>query len=120
MSHTSPSEPPIDLQVLPDLTGCDDAMRDEFLADFRVTASESRDMLRQAMDAGDAAALASAAHRIKSSARYMGAMPLGQMSERLEQAGERADLDGARALLAQWHSEWQRVDGFIAGHLGLG
>lgn len=118
MSHTPPNEPPIDLQVLPDLTGCDDAMRDEFLADFRGTAGEAEAALLLALQQGDIAALASAAHRVKSSARYMGAMPLGQLSEQLEQASDRADLDAVVTLLPQWQREWQRVDGFIAEHLG--
>ncbi|MDT7836244.1 Hpt domain-containing protein [Aquabacterium sp. OR-4] len=105
--------------MLPELTGCDDEMRDEFLSDFRATLGEARSELLAALQAAQAGVLASAAHRVKSSARYMGAMPLGQLCEQLEQAGDRADLAAARGLLAQWQAESLRVEGFIASHLGL-
>lgn len=114
---TDPAHPPVDFTVLPGLTGCDDAMLEEFLEDFLLIAADADEALRHADAAGDLLALRHAAHRIKSSSRYIGAERLGDLADELELAAEREESARCTALLPKWRVEWQAVDAFINAYL---
>ena len=117
MNPSAPAGPPVDLRVLPELTGCGEDMLSEFLQDFLEVADTAVADMAIALQAEDLAGLREAAHRVKSSARYIGATALGQLSEAIEYAAR--DGQGARAteLLSAWQAEFLRVDDFIAGVL---
>ena len=66
-----------------------------FLEDCPVRVEE----IRAAIDAGDAAALTSAAHALKGSAAYLSAGVLRACAADLERAGRERRLDAAPALL---------------------
>jgi two-component system sensor histidine kinase/response regulator len=110
-----PDLPPIDLDVLPDLTGCDDAMTRVFLADFVPVLQQER--LALAAAGSQLPAIEAVAHRIKSAARYVGAMALGEVSEHLEQAAVAGDGLACGALLPAWHRACDSAEAFICAWL---
>ena len=105
--------PAIDSSVLdPWLAGDDDARRD-LLAKFSLTASESRRDIETAMAAGDLAALAAAAHRLKGSALAVGARALGDAAKTLEQAAKAGDRASCQDGLGPLAVEVQRAQAEI-------
>ena len=113
----SETPPPVDLTVLPELTGCEIEMLGEFLQDFRQIGQETAEQLQEALALGDGERLKQVAHRVKSSARYIGALRLGDWSEQLEHGAQAGQLAQAPALLQQWLAEWRLVDQFLQTHL---
>jgi HPt (histidine-containing phosphotransfer) domain-containing protein len=65
--------------------------------------------MRHAATQDDAKTLASAAHRLKSSSANVGAMQLAAMCLQTEKLGRDSRVDGAAALVADMHAEFQRV-----------
>jgi PAS domain S-box-containing protein len=99
------SSRPVELGVLAALVGNDLAAINRILGVFRDTLPEIAAELRRACEAGDPEGVRAAAHRLKSSARSIGALRLGQACadlERAARAGEAAQLAG---LLAAFDAE---------------
>jgi signal transduction histidine kinase/DNA-binding response OmpR family regulator len=93
----------IDPAVLDPWLQGDEAARRDLLTKFSRSASESRHDIETAMAAGDLAALAAAAHRLKGSALAVGARALGdaaQVLERAAKAGDRATCQDGLGPLA--------------------
>ncbi|HEU0234330.1 MAG TPA: PAS domain S-box protein [Gallionella sp.] len=107
---------PVDVNVLKALIGDDEAMVGEFLHDFRLSAARIAVELRTACAAGQAAAAGAQAHKLKSSARSVGALALGELCAQMEQAGKAGDTETLAALLPRFEQELLGVEGFIAGH----
>ena len=80
-----------DVRALEELVGDEPALVLEILAYFDEVAAGIRGELLQAAGAGDAAEAGMLAHRLKSSARSVGAVRLGQVCGRLEE-----DVDAGR------------------------
>jgi len=76
-----------------------------FLADSR----ERLGSLREALDAGDAATFAKAAHSFKGSCINIGAPLLGVLCLEAEQLGRSGDLSGAPELIGRIESEFEQV-----------
>jgi signal transduction histidine kinase/CheY-like chemotaxis protein/HPt (histidine-containing phosphotransfer) domain-containing protein len=76
----------LNLQVLRDLVGDDEALIDELRVDFMQQCRADGGALHQAVLAGERLKIQAIAHRLKSAARSVGAMALGSLCERLEQA----------------------------------
>lgn len=79
---------PLDLQVLRDLVGDDESILEEFIQSFQSSSHELVQRLRQAAEAGNWREVSEAAHSLKSSARSMGALALGERCRELERATE--------------------------------
>ena len=126
MSDLSHLPPPsltteaVDLAVLPELTGCDDAVRDEFLRDFLPVLRSEVQAMADALSPPDCAAVEAVAHRLKSAARYVGAIGLGDLSERVELVSQGGDVVACQALHGPWLAECQRVEHFLRGLPGVG
>ena len=86
----SVTQKPVDVKVLEQLVGDDPAVIGEFLQDFRVSATKIGTELGAACVAGDAAAAGAAAHKLKSAARSVGALGLGELCAEMERPGKRA------------------------------
>ena len=56
------------------------------------------------------------AYKLKSSARSVGALALGELCAGMEQAGKAGDTEALAALLPKFAQELLSVEGFIAGH----
>lgn len=102
---------PVDLGVLPALTGCDEAMLAEFLEDFLAVTTQGLQEMELADRRGDARALGQIAHRLKSSARQVGALELGRLAELIERQVE-AGVP-TTPLMARWRLEWHQVEAFV-------
>ncbi len=70
--------------------------------------------LRNAMAAGDAVSVQRAAHTLKSSLRFFGAVHAADLAWQLEQAGKGQDLVAAESLLQQLAEQMEQVDRVIA------
>jgi len=104
---------PVDVSILEQLVGNDPAVISEFLQDFQVSARKTADELRAACQAGDAKTAGSIAHKLKSSARSVGALQLGELCAQMEQAGKAGDMTRLNELLPSFESESAAVDKYI-------
>jgi len=89
----------VDINVLKALVGDDAAVIREFLHDFRISTATIAAELRAACQLGQATAAGAAAHKLKSSARSVGALALGEPCAEMEQAGKSGDNATLAALL---------------------
>ena len=103
----------LDVSVLEALVGNEPHVIKEFLRDFRVSAGEAALQLRVACQARQAAVVEAVAHRLKSSARSVGALALGELCAALEQAGQLASLEALADLWPRFEAEMAAVDEFL-------
>jgi signal transduction histidine kinase/CheY-like chemotaxis protein/HPt (histidine-containing phosphotransfer) domain-containing protein len=100
IQEASPA-PPVDIGVLVSLVGNDPTVLRDILADFRDSKQLIAAEFRSACEAGLPAAAGAAAHKLKSSARAIGARALGELCESIElaaAAGDRIKLAEQRRL----------------------
>jgi signal transduction histidine kinase/DNA-binding response OmpR family regulator len=105
--------PAIDRAVLDPWLQDDEAARRDLLAKFSRSASDSRHDIEMAMAAGDLAALAAAAHRLKGSALAVGARALGDAAQTLERAAKAGDRATCQDGLGPLAVEVQRAQAEI-------
>jgi len=112
------SVPALQIAILASLVGDDPAVLREFLADFRASAAALSAEIAQAERNGDLAQVGALAHRLKSSARSVGAVPLGDVCAELEKAGKL----GHAAMVAERRLAFDAlratVDAEIEAYLG--
>jgi PAS domain S-box-containing protein len=106
---------PVDVKVLKTLVGDDKTIIAEFLHDFRISAGRIAAELRTAYTRGDTMATGAAAHKLKSSARSVGAMALGEVCAEMELAGKAGNAGALAALLPVFKGELARVEDFLDG-----
>ena len=95
------------------LVGNDPEVISEFLRDFRASSDRIAAELRSACQAGQAQAAGAAAHKLKSSARSVGALALGELCAEMERAGKAGDMQALNALLPRFEAELGAVDTYI-------
>jgi len=105
--------PAIDRAVLDPWLQGDETARRDLLAKFSGSATESRHDIETAMAAGDLAALAAAAHRLKGSALAVGARALGDAAQTLERAAKAGDRATCQDGLGPLAVEVQRAQAEI-------
>ena len=110
---------PVDVTVLHTLVGDDPAMIREFLQDFRSSAAQTAVELKAACADGKAAQVSALAHKLKSSARAVGALALGDRCAELEQVGKTGQVEALRVLLPRFEAEMAAVDAYLLSK-GLG
>ena len=106
----------VDVSVLKALVGDDPAVIREFLHDFRVSAAKTAAELKVACENGQAAQAGALAHKLKSSARSVGALALGELCADMEQAGKAGDTKTLAELLTRFEQELESVEGFLEGY----
>ncbi|MDP6343751.1 MAG: PAS-domain containing protein [Alphaproteobacteria bacterium] len=84
-------EPPVDLNAIKELIGDDDEMAREVLQDFVAPAADNVSEILASWRQQDAAAVGAGAHKLKSSARTIGAHVMADLCFDLEQAGKAGD-----------------------------
>ncbi|MFZ1546616.1 MAG: ATP-binding protein [Candidatus Nitrotoga sp.] len=104
---------PVDVSVLEGLVGKDPAVISELLLDFRSSSAKIAAELRTACQAGQVAAVSAAAHKLKSSARSVGALALGELCAEMEQAGKAGDTKALAVLLPRFEAEMVIVDKYL-------
>ncbi len=103
----------LDVRVLEALIGDDPEVIDEFLQDFRASANTAARKMRAACLARQAQVVESLAHQLKSSARSVGALGLGELCARLEAAGQAGEHETLTALWPKFETELAAVDEFL-------
>jgi signal transduction histidine kinase/CheY-like chemotaxis protein/HPt (histidine-containing phosphotransfer) domain-containing protein len=103
----------VDIQVLAGLVGNDPGVILGFLQDFRSNAARIARQLRAACAHGDPSATSDQAHQLKSSARTVGALALGELCAQIELAGKAGNLDALAVLLPTFDQEFAEVDAFL-------
>ncbi len=111
----SPSTP-LDVNVLKGLVGNDAAVIRRFLSDFHSSAAGMATALRNACESGQAAEAGAIAHKLKSSARSVGALRLGDLCAEMEQAGKTADVKALTELLDKFEQELADVEQYLGNY----
>ena len=104
---------PLDVSVLKALVGDDPAVIREFLHDFRTSATQIAMELRDACEHGQAVQAGALAHKLKSSARAVGALALGEICAEMEQAGKAGQVQALTALLSRFEAEMAVVNAYL-------
>lgn len=104
---------PVDIRVLQALVGDDPAIIQEFLSDFRTSAQAIHDQLHMAYQQHQLDQVKAAAHKLKSSARSVGAQILGEWCENIEQAAKNHDKQSVASLLPPFDAELQAVKHYL-------
>ena len=90
-NSTGDAEEPIDSTALTDVFGDDPELFKEILGEFVAPARENIDEIKSAWTSRSAGEVKAAAHKLKSSARTVGAMQLAELCLALETAGRESD-----------------------------
>ncbi|MCP4284072.1 MAG: response regulator [Gammaproteobacteria bacterium] len=107
---SEPRQPPIDVKLLTEILGTDDAkVRNDMLRMFAQHFTGMLDELRTAIDTGDRSSMREAAHATKSAAASAAAMDLRQLLENLEHDADSADRDHIDAIVEDVETEFRRV-----------
>jgi two-component system sensor histidine kinase/response regulator len=105
---------PVDVSILKNIVGDDAATLREVLQDFSVSAAKIVVELRAACASRQPAMAGAAAHKLKSSARAVGALALGELCERIERAGKAGDGAAIYEQLPAFDNEMSAVDAALA------
>ncbi len=108
---------PMDLSVLTTLLGDDPVLIHEVLRDFVASTESMAAELSAACGTGRAADAVAIAHKLKSSARTVGALRLGDLCAAIEAAGAAADGAQLSTLRPQFEAEMAALDGCLRSML---
>ncbi|MHB1677118.1 MAG: ATP-binding protein [Sulfuriferula sp.] len=100
----------VDVRVLKALIGDDPMAVREFLHDFLISATRIAAELRIACVAGQATVIGAAAHKLKSSARSVGALALGDLCDELEVFGRVGDKMAIMQSMIQFDIVFAKVE----------
>jgi PAS domain S-box-containing protein len=103
----------VDLSVLVSLIGSKGSVIAEVLHTFHSSATLCVSDIRSGTATGDARQVAAAAHKMKSGARFIGALLLGDLCEAIEQKAETGATGELAALLPRFEAEVDAVLCFI-------
>ncbi len=104
---------PIDPNALKEVFGDDDETFKEILEDFLQPAIANGEEIKSALNERSADGVARAAHKLKSSARSVGANDLADLCELLEAAGNNDDWETIDAAAPRLEGSLERVAQFI-------
>ena len=109
----APAHAVVDVTVLAALVGDDLEVIREFLNDFRTSAQKAAAEIRRGFQAGQVSAVGAVSHKLKSSARSVGALALGELCAQMEDASKTGQLEALRPLVAKFETEMMAVDAFL-------
>jgi HPt (histidine-containing phosphotransfer) domain-containing protein len=113
VGDAAPACLPLDVRVLESLIGNDADTVNQFVADFHSSAAQMTAELLRAYAAGQTSHVQAQAHKLKSSARAVGALQLGELCAVMECAGKAKDAQALAALMPAFEREAARVSCFI-------
>lgn len=108
-----PYKPVLDLSVLKGLIGDDEALVHEFLSAYSTTAQRLGSELQHASAINDITRVGAIAHKLKSSSRSVGALPLGDVCCELENACHAGDHAGMAQYIAELEIAIKAVEASI-------
>jgi HPt (histidine-containing phosphotransfer) domain-containing protein len=103
----------LDVSALKALIGDNESAIREVLREFAEHSASIVAELRAACRARQPAVARAAAHKLKSSARAIGALVLGELCADLERAGEAADIATLTEKLPLFDKEMTAVDSYL-------
>lgn len=103
----------LDIAVLKKLIGDDPILIQKFLLDFRLDARKIADQLQLSIGAGRFDQIKAAAHKLKSSARAVGALALGEWCAQIEVAAKNCEAGKLAVLLPHFEAELTDVEAYI-------
>lgn len=104
----------VDISVLAALVGDSPEIISDFLQDFQRSAVKIAMELKSAYATGQAAQVGMLAHKLKSSARSVGAQRLAELCAAIEQAGKTNQPEVLAVLLPQFEKEMDAVDDYLS------
>ncbi|MEI6987076.1 MAG: response regulator [Rhodospirillaceae bacterium] len=104
---------PVDARVLKELVGDNPAVISKLLHSFRATTLKIGAEIEAAISDGRTHETGAAAHKLKSSARSVGALRLGELCEQIEQAGKAGDKAMLAVLLPRFKEEMAVVENHL-------
>jgi len=104
--------------ILGQLVGDNPAMHRRLLEKFLLQAQRQVQALCAARDSAELAPIQEVAHALKSAARTVGALRLGEHCQELEQAARDSDAANCQALLGELTEVFEQTQTAIAAHLG--
>jgi PAS domain S-box-containing protein len=103
----------VDVSVLESIIGSDPVVVLEFLNDFRISATKIAAKLKTACADRQPVQAGEQAHKLKSSARTVGALALGELCAEMETAGKASSNETLALLLPMFEQELDAVHIFI-------
>ncbi|NWF37090.1 PAS domain S-box protein [Mariprofundus sp. KV] len=108
----------VDATVLPKLLGSDDPKTVAgFFASFLSSSEKTVVEIGTAFASQNAMEIGQLAHKLKSSAKTVGAMPLADCCLALEQAGKAGDIDGVADRMDEFQSLYQSTTDWIKAYM---
>jgi PAS domain S-box-containing protein len=104
---------PVDVSILEALVGNDPEIISDFLQDFNRSATQITAELTTACASGQAEQASAAAHKLKSSARSVGALVLAELCEEIEQAAKASKLEVLAVLVLRFEAEMAAVKTYL-------
>lgn len=108
------SAAPVNIKMLESLVGNDPVVIADFLQDFRQSAAHIASQLIAALQAGQTPQACAQAHKLKSSARIVGALELGSLCEQIELAGKQDELATLQRLRHEFEAQHNLVQQYLA------
>lgn len=108
---------PLEVSVLAALVGDDPDVIKDFLFLFRSSANQISSEIKAAYAAGQTAQVGALAHKLKSSARSVGAHKLDELCTEIEQAGKLCQIELLATLLPRFELEMAIVDEYLDAFL---
>jgi two-component system, sensor histidine kinase and response regulator len=103
----------VDRAVLEGLVGTDQVIIQAILRDFVDSAGQAKAELARAYTARRLEEAGALAHKLKSSARAVGALKLGDLCAAIEDAGRAGNSIALAGLMSQFEFEMKVVDGYL-------
>ncbi len=113
-------DPPIDLERAVREFDADREFLRELVGGFLNNVREQVELLRAAMEKGDAETVRREAHSIKGGAANICAESLSLAAWKLETAGKSGSLDNGREMLGELQHEFCRLEGYVRDELDGG
>ena len=85
----------------------------EMLQDFRVSAEKIATEIQAAYQTEQWTIVGATAHKLKSSARSVGALALGELCADIERAGKASDVTALKELLPRFNTEMAIVAAYL-------
>ncbi len=114
MSEKPAEKQLIDINILRELVGDDQEVITDILQEFLVSGRKIATELNEAYKATQYDQVCITAHKLKSSARYIGALRLGKLCEQIEHCGEKGGDAQLNELLARFKEEMAAVENYLA------
>lgn len=107
----------IDLNVLRELVDDDQETMTEILQEFITSEAQIAAELQAACEAAQYEQVSGMAHKLKSSARYIGALKLGELCEQIEYHEQKEDDEKLKKLISDFKAEMSAVEKHITDWL---